>query len=579
LSINDFILFLLILKQYFIFAEIIYNTSLKLISDMKIKFLSVAAIAAAVMLGSCTSQTGNQPQEPQTGCTNPVLWTDIPDLSMVRVGDTYYMTSTTMHMNPGVPVMKSKDLSNWEIVSYCYDILGNQDETMLLNGKNTYGKGSWASCIRYVGGKYIVSTFDQVTAKTYFFVTDNIESGKWERHEFQPSLHDHTVVFEDDGHVYMINGNGRLTIREIKPDFSGVVEGSEKVLIEDAGLPAGGHEKMMLNGEGSQMFKINGKYYLFNIVWPRDGMRTVVCHRADNLFGPYEGKVVLQDKGVAQGGLVDTPDGRWFAYLFGDRGGVGRIPYWVPVEWKDGWPVIGDANGKVPDTLALPKSKGLIPGIVDSDDFDSNKLKLVWQWNHNPVNELWSLSERKGFMRMKTDRTDTLFTQSRNMLTQRTFGPQCNGSVCLDFSGLNDGDVAGLALLAGQYGYVGIKKDGGKNYVVVVDNMPDAQDNSWPPKATPAREIASAAVEGNIVYLKATCDFARIPDGSPVESHGKDEAEFFYSTDGTNWTKIGRTFRMVYKLDHFMGQRYALFYYSTKTAGGHADFDWYKVSY
>ena len=544
---------------------------------MTSKILTLGLLVAAMLSSSCSN---NKPQNTadttEIGCANPVLWTDIPDLSMVRVGNTYYMTSTTMHMNPGVPVMKSQDLSNWQIVSYCYDVLGNQDETMLLNGKNTYGKGSWASCIRYVNGKYIVSTFDQVTAKTYFFTTDNPDNGQWERHEFAPSLHDHTVVFEDNGKVYMINGNGRLSIREIKPDFSGIVEGSEKVLIEDAGAPAGGAQNMMLNGEGSQMFKINGKYYLFNIVWPKGGMRTVVCHRADNLFGPYEGKVVLQDKGVAQGGLVDTPDGKWFAYLFGDRGGVGRIPYWAPVEWIDGWPIIG-VDGKVPDTLALPKSKGLIPGIVDSDDFDADKPKLVWQWNHNPVNELWSLSERKGFLRLKTNRIDTLFTQSRNMLTQRTFGPKCSGSVCLDVANLKDGDIAGLALLAGQYGYVGVKKNGDKKQIVMVDNMPEQPENAWPPKSHPAKEIESVDFDGDVIYLKASCDFSRIPDDGMIGSHAVDTAAFYYSSDGKEWKQLGHTFNMVYKLDHFMGQRFALFNFSTKNAGGYADFDWFKV--
>ena len=525
---------------------------------MNSKILSIGLLSAGLALYSCQNKQAAPVYE--SGCTNPVIWSDVPDISMIRNGGYYYMTSTTMHLNPGVPVMRSKDLSNWEIVSYCYDTLGTMDETTLENGKNTYGRGSWASCIRKVGKKFFVSTFDQVTNKTYFFLTDSIETGKWERHEFAPSLHDHTIVFEDDGHIYMINGNGRLSIREIEPDFSGIKPESEKVLIEDGGLPAGGKEKMMLNAEGSQMFKIDGKYYLFNIIWPKGGMRTVVCHRADNIFGPYEGKVLLEDQGVAQGGLVDTPDGRWFAYLFGDRGAVGRIPYLVPVEWKDGWPVLG-VNGKVPDTLALPVNKSLIPGIVDSDDFSSEKLKLVWQWNHNPVNELWSLSERQGFLRLKTGRIDSIFTQCRNMLTQRTFGPKCSGSVCLDVTNLKDGDVAGLALLAGQFGYIGVKKDGGKNFVTIVDNQPTDSLNGV------QHEVESTAVESNTVYLKADCDF----------KDRADTANFFYSVDGLEWKPLGGKLQMVYRLDHFMGQRFALFNYSTKEEGGYADFDWFKI--
>ena len=530
---------------------------------MKRKILSISLLSAALFFASCGSNQNNNASSVDSSaterCSNPVIWADVPDLSMVRVGDTYYLTSTTMHMNPGVPVMTSKDLANWKIVSYCYDILGNQDETMLLNGKNTYGKGSWASCIRYVNNKFVVSTFDNVTNKTYFFTTDNPETGNWERHEFQPALHDHTVMFEDDGHVYMINGNSKLSIRELQPDFSGVIEGTEKVLIENASKPAG--DDIMLGAEGSQMFKINGKYYLFNIVWPRGGMRTVVCHRADNLFGPYEGKVVLQDKGVAQGGLVDTPDGKWFAYLFGDRGAVGRIPYLVPVEWKDGWPVLG-VDGKVPDELNLPKNKSLIPGIVDSDDFSGDKLKLVWQWNHNPVNELWSLSERKGFMRLKTDRVDESFLTSRNMLTQRTFGPRCSGSVLLDASGLKDGDFAGLALLAGRFGYVGVKSENGKRFVVAVNNQ---FEEDYKPIQ---KEVASLPLDAEQVYLKADCDF----------ENQHDKAVFSYSLDGKEWKNLGDTLQMVYRLDHFMGQRFALFNYSTKQPGGYADFDWFKIS-
>ena len=381
--------------------------------------------------------------------TNPIMFADIPDIALIRVRDTYYMSSTTMHMSPGVPIMKSKDLVNWKLVNYAYDTLANVDELNLENGKSTYGRGSWASSMRYHKGTYYVTTFAQTTGKTYVYTTKNIEKGAWKVSSFKPSYHDHTLFFDDDGRVYMIYGAGKLRLIELNAEASGVKAGTtEQVVIENASAPAG--TNINLNAEGSQLFKFNGKYYLFNIVWPRGGMRTVLIHRADKITGPYEGRVALQDLGVAQGGLIDTPDGNWFAYLFRDFGSVGRIPYLVPVKWVDGWPVLG-VGGKVSETLNLPASKGLIPGIIASDEFNRRKgepvLPLVWQWNHNPKNNLWSLSERKGYLRLKTGRIDTSFLLARNTLTQRTIGPVCTGSTSLDVSHMKDGDFAGLCLL------------------------------------------------------------------------------------------------------------------------------------
>lgn len=239
------------------------------------------------------------------------------------------MSSTTMHMSPGVPIMKSKDLVNWELINYAYDILDDVDELNMANGKSTYGRGSWASCIRYHNGTYYVSTFAGTTNKTYIYSTQDLENGPWKVQSFAPAYHDHTIFFDDDGKIYMIWGAGELKMVELKDDLSGVKEGTERVLIENATAPSG--PNVMLPAEGSQLFKVNGKYYLFNISWPQGGMRTVIIHRADKITGPYEGRVGLQDLGVAQGGLIDTPDGRWFAYLFRDYGAVGRIPYLVPV--------------------------------------------------------------------------------------------------------------------------------------------------------------------------------------------------------------------------------------------------------
>jgi beta-xylosidase len=489
---------------------------------------------------------------------NPVIFADVPDMSMIRVGDTYYMSSTTMHMSPGVPIMKSKDLINWQIVSYAYDILGDVDDLNLINGKNSYGRGSWASCIRYHDGTFYVSTFSQTTGKTYIFSTKNIEKGLWKTSSFSPSYHDNTLFFDDDGRVYLITGNKKLTLVELNTDLSGVKTGGvNQVIIENSSAPSGNDSGL---GEGSQLFKVNGKYYLFNITWPKGGMRTVVIHRADKITGPWEGRLALQDKGVAQGGLIDTPDGKWFAYLFRDFGSVGRIPYLVPAKWEDGWPVLG-VDGKVPDKLDLPASKGLNPGIVASDEFNRHKgepaLPLVWQWNHNPDNKLWSVTQRKGYLRLTTGRIDTIFVTARNTLTQRTFGPECSGSTSIDISNMKEGDFAGLALLQRKFGLVGVRYNNGTKSIVMVNAQ----------SGRPV-EAQSVPLKQKTVYLKAECDFR----------DKTDLANFFYSLDGKTWTPIGSQLKMEYSMPHFMGYRYGLFNYATKTPGGYVDFDWFRIN-
>jgi beta-xylosidase len=489
---------------------------------------------------------------------NPVIFADVPDISIVRVGDSYYMSSTTMHMSPGVPIMRSKDLVNWEIVNYACNTLGDIDALTLKNGRNAYGRGSWASCIRYHNETFYVSTFSSTTGKTYIWSTKDIEKGSWKEISFSPSFHDHTLIFDDDGRVYLIYGNKRLTLVELNADLSGVkTDGINQVIIENSSAPSGSDSGL---GEGSQLFKVNGRYYLFNITWPKGGMRTVVIHRADKITGPWEGRLVFQDLGVAQGGMVDTPDGRWYAYLFRDYGSVGRIPYIVPIIWEDGWPVIG-VNGKVPEKLDLPASKGLIPGIVASDEFKRKKsepaIPLVWQWNHNPVNDLWSVTARKGFLRLTTGRIDTLFVQARNTLTQRTLGPECSGSTVIDVSNMKEGDFAGLALLQRKFGQVGVIFINGSKSVVMIS----AQTGK-------PVEIEKVPLNQKTVNLKAECNFRNLAD----------VADFFYSLDGKTWISIGSQLKMEYSMPHFMGYRFGLFNYATKTPGGSVDFDWFRIS-
>lgn len=486
---------------------------------------------------------------------NPVIYADVPDLSIIRVGGIYYMSSTTMHMNPGVPIMKSTDLVNWKLINYAYETLEDNDDKLNLdNDKNDYGRGSWASSLRYHNGTYYVSTFSGTTGKTYVFSTKNLEKGPWKKNVLNASYHDHSIFFDDDGKVYMIWGAGKLEIVELNSDLSAVKEETKKVLIENASTPAGSN--IMLNSEGSQLFKVKGKYYLFNICWPKGGMRTVVIHRADNINGPWEGKIGLQDLGVAQGGLIDTPDGKWFSYLFRDAGGVGRIPYLVPVKWEDGWPVLGE-NGKVPENLDLPANKSLIPGIVNSDEFTrksgEKELPLVWQWNHNPDNKLWSVTERKGYLRLKTGRIDSSFLQAKNTLTQRTFGPESSGETLVEVYKMKDGDVAGLSLLQKDFGLVAVKAENGSKKIVMIDI---------------AKEVESVPLNQDKVYFKAECNF-------------KDKADtgrFYYSLDGKKWISIGNAIKLPYTIPHFMGYRFGLFNYATKNTGGFVDFDYFHIN-
>jgi beta-xylosidase len=515
----------------------------------------------AALVLSCTFFTELFAEDQKAGefAHNPIIWADVPDMAVVRVGDSYYMSSTTMHLSPGLPIMRSKDLVNWQLIGYAYDTLGDNAALTLQDGRNAYGAGSWASSLRYHNGAFYVSTFSSTTGKTHVYTTKDIENGPWSESSFRPALHDHSLFFDDDGRVFMIHGAGNIRLTELTADVSGIKPGGlDQVIITNASRVAG--PNVGLPAEGSQMRKINGKYYLCNITWPRGGIRTELVHRSDKLTGPYEGRVALSDLGVAQGGLIDTPHGDWYAVLFQDHGAVGRTPFLVPVKWQEGWPVMG-VDGKVPMTLRIPAAAGGVGNLVVSDEFDRNPgqppLPMAWQWNHNPDNHYWSLSQRPGFLRLVTGRVDVDLVHARNSLTQRTFGPECSGTTAIDVDNMKDGDFAGLAVLQKQYGFVGVKRSGEAKSVVMVS----AESNA-------PVEVESVPLAGKTVFLKLDCDF----------KDRVDKAYFFYRLDGGAWKAVGKPLRMTYTLPHFMGYRYALFNYATKIAGGSVDFDYFRVS-
>ena len=901
---------------------------------------AAAVVLAACMLPVPVQAAGSTSSDNGDGTfTNPVIYSDVPDLDVIRVEDNYYMVSTTMHLSPGMPIMKSKDLVNWEIVNYCYDILDDSDELSLRNGKEAYGDGTWAASIKYHDGKFYVSASSQTTGKTYVFSTTDIENGVWKKSVLDGYNHDLALLFDDqeDGtHIYMFTGSGSVHVRELQEDAEGNVTykdgGLDQTIIENANYG----EDINLKAEGAHAYKINGKYYIFMIQWPDGEKRQEICWRSDSLTGVWECKLMLDTgievdgqmdgAGVAQGGIVDTPDGDWYAPLFQDHGAVGRIPMLAKVTWEDDWPVFsidptmdmpvsgqdeksivvsdefyngeekapylnseadiaanteaaasvlpaqaavaaaptarestelivnggfengtdgwelrtfnkpakmevtsedqasgessllvydkkdtssgpmqnltgkvqpgqklhisakvkyttgpdvrkfnvtmqygtndfagtdpaagyvdvtkgmwntieadytvpqdadlsrvlvfvetswteaqdpendlmdfylddvsiiaeeyvdpdeiiingdfedgteywtthvsgiitpvteehagGNMAAKITDRTATAsgpmqditgeiqqgqlvqvsakvkynegpenkifniciqngeaikvvadatakkgewttiEGKYTIPNDADmssssifietaysaspdkendlfdfyvddislkklpnpdtvqagENDYNGSNLKLEWQWNHNPNNNCWSLTERDGYLRLTTANKATGLLDARNTLTQRTYGPTCSGDIAIETANMKNGDVAGLAALQANYGYVGVKMENGQKSIVMVNA--DGGE---------AKEIKNIPIDQDRVYLRADFNFYQHAD----------DADFYYSLDGTTWNKIGNTLNMSYTMPHFMGYRFAIFNYATQSTGGYVDVDYFHVN-
>ena len=522
-----------------------------------VSFLCLSAVLALVALATLSAQAAPLAQ---TTAQNPILWADVPDVSVIRVGSNYYMSSTTMHVNPGVPIMKSTDLVNWNLVNYVYTTLGSGDKENLANGQNEYGKGSWASSLRYKNGTYYVVFMSYTSNNTYVYQTTNIETGTWTRYALGAAYHDPSLLFNDDGRVYLVYGAGDIRMIELNATATAVKSGGvNQVIIANAGSIAGSGG---LAAEGAHIHKINGTYYVFLISWPSGSVRTQLVYKASSVTGPYTGQVMLRNSGtgIAQGGVVDTPSGQWYAMLFQDHGSVGRIPFLIPMTWSNGWPVVGSVTN-----TGIAVNTVNAANIVVSDEFSASTLGKTWQWNHNPNNSLWSLTARSGYMRLTTGSLTTSagILQAKNTLTQRTFGPESSGNVAVEVGNMKDGDYAGLSAFQFYYGFVGVKMSGTTKTIVMVRGS----TNNASAASTPV-EVASVPLNQTRVYFKVYTDYR----------NNTDKAYFYYSLDGNQWTAIGSTLQMAYTLPHFMGYRFGLFNFSTKSTGGYVDFDYFRTA-
>ncbi len=519
-----------------------------------------ALMACALFAGQMQAQSSDNGDGT---FSNPMLWSDVPDPDVIRVGDYFYLVSTTMHLMPGAPVMRSKDLVNWETVSYLFDRL-TDTPNYDMDGCTAYGRGQWATSLRYHNGKfYAYFSPNDKPFRGYVYTTTDPAKEKWELVSRTPHFHDASLFFDDDGRVYMFYGTGQL--RELKPDLSGVQPGGVDMRIFERDSTETG----LL--EGSRAIKYNGKYYLLMISWPNGGKRRQVCYRADKITGPYEKKVILEaDFGgfpyVGQGCIVDDAKGNWHGVIFQDRGGIGRVLTLMPCRWVDGWPMLGDENGQVPAVMEKPVQGSPAIPLVVSDDFGNKQMKINWQWNHNPIHKAWSLEERPGYLRLKTSRVVENLFWAPNTLTQRMEGPKCTASVAIYLSHMKEGDVTGFSAFNGNSGVLAVLKENGKKCLTMSEQVVSLDNKSKAVTALDTKEKARVELSQDIIYLRIDGDFRP----------GKDIATFYYSLNGKDWTKIGSDFKMIFDYRRFfMGTKYAIFNYATQETGGYVDVDYF----
>ena len=509
--------------------------------------------------------------EGTSAVANPFIWSDVPDPDIIRVGDTYYMVSTTMFFDPGAPIMKSKDLVSWEICNYVYDTLGagkREDLSDVQNGEHMYSKGQWAASLRYHKGMFYVFFGSYSTGKSYIFKTNDIENGSWTKVELNGMYHDASLLFDDDGRNYLVyGGGGEIKIKEFNSDMTDFKWGGLDKTIFKTGLTG-------LSGEGSHIQKINGWYYVFIIAWPDGHPRIELCYRSKDLNGNFEGKTVLESglgsygSGVAQGGIVDTPDGKWYALLFQDHGAVGRIPVLVPVTWQNDWPIMG-INGKAPVKIDVDGGyAGTFLAKSDEFDYSSDKLMPEWQWNHAPDNTAWSVTERPGWLRLKNKQKASNILNARNTLTMRTEGPACRSEIKLDTKGMKPGDYAGLSAFQLRYGNVGVYvTDSGEKKIYMAEN-----GNEKDIQSSYNKIVEETGLIGDEIYLRADFKFNNV-NADKSASNNIDKASFYYSYNGSDWTRIGKEISMSYDLKLFTGYRSGIYSYTTKDSGGYADID------
>jgi beta-xylosidase len=496
--------------------------------------------------------TTPSPSTPSTQFTNPVVWQDFADGDIIRVGDAYYYSASTMHYSPGAPILRSYDLVHWEYAGHSVPSLDFDNTAYNLSGGRAYVKGIWASTLNYRRSNATYYWIGCVEFNRTYVYTASAVDGTWQkRARINNCYYDAGLLIDDNDTMYVAYGNTTISVAQLSADGFSQVR-AQQVFSTPSSVGT---------LEGARFYKRNGSYYIW-LTRPANGQYVL---KSSSPFGPYEMRQVLLNMptpvagaGVPhQGGLVQTQNGDWYYAAFVDAYPGGRIPVLAPISWSaDGWPSIQTVNGGWGATYPMPNipaSGRTVKPMIGADTFTGPVLGPQWEWNHNPDNTRWSFNS--GLRLQTTTVTNDLYA-ARNTLTHRIQGPTSTATVELDYTGMADGDRAGLAMLRDSSAWIGVRRDGTATRVSMVNGL--SMDSNWNTTGT-GTEQAGAAVSGGRIWLRINAD---IRPGS-----GR-QARFSYSTDGVNFTSLGPAFTLNNAWQFFMGYRYGMFNYATRALGG-----------
>jgi len=467
---------------------------------------------------------------------NPPLYADYPDPSIIRVGNYFYMASSTFVGVPGLVILKSEDLVNWEIAGHCISSFTGDNKYNMVGGTK-YGNGCFAPSIAYKNGTFYVAVTPNGERTRIYYAKD--VAGPWNYNTLGGGYFDPCLFIDDDGSAYLAYGGAwenQIRMVQLNSDLSATV-GSPRVILS------------YKNVEGTHLVKANGRYYLFNAV----PAQRLVCSRANNVWGPYGETITLctAGKGGHQGGIVDLPDGSYWGYLHQDDGAIGRPTRICPITWQNGWPMFGRPGyiGQVESRYTKPIQNKPIKVPATSDEFNSETLGLQWAWNHNPDNSKWALTGST--LRLKAT-TGKDFWNARNSLTQKGQGPISTGTIKIDCSGMQPGDICGLGMLGDPRGYIAVTRDP-KRIIMTEEDVVKATVNN---------------ITSNILYFRLEMNFIT------------NKARFFWRDDNRDWQQLGPEITMGFdwQFGTFQGEQYAILNFNPNGSNGYVDVDWFRLN-